>query len=289
MLQDLVLASSLSYLSLDEIEVNGNSQRRRRRSMRQSSYFNERRLQPLLQVNDYVSQTGATIFQMPNEKVVLVACRGTNNWKNFGTNLQFQLVDARKELTLLREETNTTVPVPASKEAAPLLVHTGFQQASIDLWKILQPALEQVWNQHADKSTRLVFTGHSLGAATALLCAVQYSLAWPQSQHPPIDSVLTFGGPRLVNDALAEYWTQRCFSNIAVVNLIHSKDPILQQNQPLWDALGFAVVGREVLCESQTPSIYPSVSTLDKTVLAYNFWDHCMYLGTFVGPRLLKT
>ena len=141
--------------------------------------------------------------------------------------------------------------------------------------------------------------GHSLGAATALLCAVQYGLQ--QESSPP--SIITFGGPRLCNAPLAEYWMKHCFQsnnnpNSVVVNLVHSKDPILQQNQALWDATGFAICGQEVLCESDTAVVYEwdeairsnalvGESKLDRTALAFNFWDHCMYLGTFVGPRLV--
>ncbi|KAG7342528.1 lipase class 3 [Nitzschia inconspicua] len=303
-IQDLVVAASLSYLPLDTS------------SMKTSPYYDEQRLVPLQQINDSISQTGATIFRVvkETETIVVVACRGTTNWKNFGTNLQFQLVEARQELLWRRRnddniDDNTDVISAATTNSPPdqepFLVHSGFQKASIELWNVLQPALQQILDSYngASKTVpRLVFTGHSLGAATALLCAVQYSLSSSgqrnnNSNDPKIgvSSIITFGGPRLVNNALAQHWQQHCFQQSCdddgngiplIINLIHSKDPILQQNQPLWDALGYAVVGREMLCASDQPKTFHNETTLDKSVVAFNFWDHCMYLGTFVGPRL---
>ncbi|KAG7363725.1 lipase class 3 [Nitzschia inconspicua] len=305
--QDLVLAASLSYLSLDT------------NSMKTSPYYDEQRLVVLQQINDSISQTGATIFRVAKEtETIVVACRGTTNWKNFGTNLQFQLVEARQELLWKRRNDNIddntdvnsveTANSPTDQE--PFLVHSGFQKASIELWNVLQPALQQIldsYNGGSKTVPRLVFTGHSLGAATALLCAVQYSMSSSgqrnnNNNNDPkigVSSIITFGGPRLVNNALAQYWQQHCFRQSCdddynddgngiplIINLIHSKDPILQQNQPLWDALGFAVVGREMVCASDQPKTFNNETTLDKSVVAFNFWDHCMYLGTFVGPRL---
>ena len=104
---------------------------------------------------------------------------------------------------------------------------------------------------------------------------------------PTVSSIITFGGPRLVNEQLATYWMEECFSYSKIINFIHSKDPILQQNQPLWDALNFYIVGKEMVCEPTKPIIYPTQSKLDTSVMAFNFYDHCQYLGIFVGPRLL--
>jgi len=149
-LQRLAQASSLSYLSLDK--------------MSSSPYYEKCQLQPLIQVVDAESESGATIFRaLPkniddndnddhesNTQKIIVACRGSANPKNFGTNLKFNLVPANRL-------SQNDIPEDA-------LVHDGFQSASVGLWKELSQPLEKLLN--GDDDTEIVFTGHSLGAAT---------------------------------------------------------------------------------------------------------------------------
>jgi hypothetical protein len=292
-LKRLVIASSLSYLPLpaegnDDDDENNN---KNKKTMIESPYYNEQQLRPLKQVIDPISKAGATIFEMQDEglpRTIVVACRGSANWDNFITNLKFQLVPVEKELLMLDD---------TEKNNQKYKIHTGFQAASIGLWKVLQPELYNELLQQSKSQQgpiELIFTGHSLGSATALLCAVQYTTYQKQLSDvitPTVSSIITFGGPRLVNEELASYWMTNCFSagtsTTKIVNFIHSRDPILQQNQLLWDALQFSIVGNEVVCEPTQPTIYPTQSKLDTSVVAINFYDHCQYLGIFVGPRLL--
>jgi hypothetical protein len=268
--------------------------------MNKSPYFDTNIWLPLAQVVDSKSQSGATIFQN-NDNIdkegtmeIVVACRGSANWANFVTNLQFQLVPVEKPFLVSDNDDKDSNRFDRND----LLIHTGFQEAAKGLWTVLGPELNQILRQKNNNSNknnniRLVFTGHSLGAATALLCAVQYCLSRTGSETYPVPariesriSIVTFGGPRLVNQALADYWMTTCFSSSPPVNFIHSKDPILQQNQPLWDALGFLLVGKEIVCEPNTAVVYPDKQRIDKSVFVWNFLDHCPYLGVFVGPRL---
>lgn len=133
---------------------------------------------------------------------------------------------------------------------------------------------------------------------------------------PPIYGIVTFGGPRLVNSGMARYirrvlmmhhhmscvndesatgttttqttpsYSSSSSSMTGCYNLIHSYDPIIQQNQPLWDALQFEVIGEERVCEPRQHTIY-GTNQLRQDVLPWNFIDHCWYLGTFVGPRIV--
>jgi hypothetical protein len=203
-----------------------------------------------------------------------------------------------------------------------------------------------------DTKIRLIFTGHSLGGATAQLCAVQY-YNYQQEQKkqqqqqgittsnnvkdavlqvlPHLSGIITFGGPRIVNNGLANYWNKRlllynddtrtCTSyndndtdninnsmNIIIRNYIHLKDPIIKQNGPLWDQLGFGRIGYDILCEYNQPIVYNNNNNnnnnspdnspdnddddddddlpLRVPVVAWNILDHCQYLGIYVGPRL---
>ena len=123
---------------------------------------------------DPISKSGATIFRVinnnnDNKQIIVIACRGTANLSNFGTNLQFKLVEAT-------QLSCDYVPDDAR-------VHEGFQTASLGLWKKLsQPLLGQVVKNAA---TSVVFTGHSLGGATALLCATHFRASNGDTQQSP--------------------------------------------------------------------------------------------------------
>ena len=148
-LQRLAVASSLSYLPIDKIPT--------------SPYYASSKLDPIVQVVDPISQSGATLFRHIHDDDSLsyiVACRGSANLKNFGTNLQFGLVPATKLSFGKSKEEEVILP---PKDA---LVHEGFQDASVGLCEELGPKLMNVLindNNDIETTKDIVFTGHSLG------------------------------------------------------------------------------------------------------------------------------
>ncbi len=279
-LRDLVTASSLSYLS-SEPQPNGNGEATTSK-MQASPYFTGN-LKPLAQVIDPKTESGATLFEYHQESnsgkrpTLVVACRGSATPINFSTNLRFQLVP------LLLLDTD-------EEKKDRYLVHNGFQEASTGLWKLLKKSLDELVDNQTYSS--IVFTGHSLGAANALLCAIQYEASTTKSPNlPTLTKVITFGGPRLVNIPLADHWNSK-LSSCRVQNFVHDQDPILRQNGPLWDSLGFGIVGDEIPCEAFRAKAYREPTELEEynardLPLAWNILDHCHYLGIFVGPRLV--
>ena len=277
-LERLAQASSLSYLSMDKIPS--------------SPYYKTCNLEPIAQVVDAESESGATIFktlngnnndttQQQQQTKLIVACRGSANPKNFGTNLKFNLVPATRL-------SQTTIPEEA-------MVHEGFQSASVGLWKVLS---QQIAEQLADdssisSSSEIIFTGHSLGAATALLCGVHYKASFCNNNkkgHPP-PSIVSFGGPKLCNSILARYIRNDALGGCNILHIVHKKDPVLANNQKLWDSLGFENVGIELECDPNSPRVYfddTDVPNEKKSLFnfAWNVFDHCNYMGVFVGPRL---
>jgi hypothetical protein len=271
----LAQAASLSYLSMDK--------------MPSSPYFTSCQLEPISQVVDPDSESGATIFWDRSngstlQRQLVVACRGSANPKNFGTNLKFKLVPATRL-------SQNYLPENA-------LVHEGFQDASVGLWKVLGPKLfeilETTMRDEAGGgettitlSNDIVFTGHSLGAATALLCSVHYNAS--RNKQQPIPQITSFGGPKLCNGVLARYLRNEALAGCNVVHLVHDKDPVLANNRKLWDSLGFEDVGVELQCDPSSPVLYVDEGDVPKSSLfgsfAWNIIDHCNYLGVFVGPR----
>ncbi len=246
--------------------------------MEASPYFSET-LKPLFQVVDPKTESGATIFGY-NDNILVVACRGSATPINFSTNLRFRLVPLQENNSSNNNNNNNN-----DKE---LLVHEGFQDATNGLWKLLSTKLETL----VEGYSTIVFTGHSLGAANALLCATNYQCR-SEKNLIPLGGVITFGGPRLVNTNLAEEWNSKLLGPpIVVRNYVHDRDPILRQNGPLWDSLGFGIVGKEIFCEPFEPKAYHSEQDQKEQAskdlpLAWNILDHCNYLGVFVGPRLI--
>jgi hypothetical protein len=253
-LHQLAKASSLSYLDMNK--------------MSSLSYLKTSKLEPIAQVIDAESQSGATIFRESDDTEsgkhkLVVACRGSANLKNFATNLKFNLVPAT-QLSM------SSIPKNA-------MVHEGFQAASVGLWRELSKPLEE----HLDTSTtEIIFTGHSLGAATALLCATHFNAS---SREGPALSIVTFGGPRLCNSALASYLRNEALLGCQIIWLVHSKDPVLANNKRLWDDLGFESVGTELECDPHSPIIFPVFKNAPKFpsvfgTFALNILDHCNYM-----------
>ena len=74
--------------------------------------------------------------------------------------------------------------------------------------------------------------------------------------------------------------------------MVHSRDPVLANNQRLWQQLGMENVGIELHCEPQMPYIYlgaeeaPAEPQPMFRSFAWNVVDHCNYMGIFMGPRV---
>ncbi|KAL7554885.1 hypothetical protein ACHAWF_018434 [Thalassiosira exigua] len=135
----------------------------------------------------------------------------------------------------------------------------------------------------------VIFTGHSLGAATVLLCATHYSVSFRGSQlssssamHLPPPSVVSFGGPKLCNSILARHLRSVALEGCTILDVVHSRDPILANNEKLWDERGFERVGIEVECDPHRPVVHASGrSEGPKSMFgsfAWNVMDHCKYM-----------
>jgi hypothetical protein len=260
--------------------------------MQTSPYLELSGLTPLGEVVDPATESGATVFADYANNELVIACRGSANPRNFGTNLKFNLVPA----TRLSQR---SIPRDAT-------VHEGFQEASVGLWQRLgPPILETLKRQPLEYEIKdVVFTGHSLGAATALLCAVHYSstkLDADMKDSWILPKIVTFGGPKLCNGSLARFLRNGPLQGMDILHLVHAQDPILVNNERLWKQMGFENVGIEMECDPKSPTIYcdddddqcavygtpaPKPPRMGMQV-AWNIMNHCNYMGIFVGPRMM--
>jgi len=200
----------------------------------------------------------ATVFEFADEDAVLVAFRGSTALPNYRSMFQLGLV--RSQLTA---------------GAGGGRVHCGYQEATLQLYERLRPFLDR----RAPK--RAVFVGHSYGGGTATMCALLYSADRGGGDTVGDMEVVTFAGPRVGDAAFAA-----SFDSVlggATTHLVHDKDPVLAQNQPLWDALGYVHTGRLQRCAADSPVLLREDARSGG--IAWNFADHAQYLGTYMGPR----
>ncbi|UKZ72755.1 hypothetical protein TrVFT333_000390 [Trichoderma virens FT-333] len=125
---------------------------------------------------------------------VVLSFRGTNNLRNFITDVVFAFTDC--SLTSGCE------------------VHDGFNAAWEEVSSAATAALTQA--HAANPSFEIVSTGHSLGGAVATLAA-----SILRTQGFPID-IVTFGSPRVGNDVYANFVTSQPGNELRVT---HVDDP----------------------------------------------------------------
>lgn len=201
-------------------------------------------------------EASATIFEstVRGEEELMVAFRGSTAIRNFRSMFAVGFTPLNGD--------------PSCK------VHTGYHEASLKLYEQLLPAIER------RAVERITFTGHSYGGGTATLCALM---------HSP-DQLVTFSAPQIGDDAFATKFDATPMGE-RTFHLVHDADPVLQQNRPLWDALGYAHTGRVVRCSSSKAVLFEeraSGSEESGSGVAWNLVDHCRYLGTYMGPRIGK-
>ena len=123
----------------------------------------------------FYERDGAQAYIFANEHDAVVTCRGTepHEWNDLRADLNAALAAAE---TVGR-------------------VHRGFKQEVDDLWPRLEQALE------SNRRT-LWFTGHSLGAAMAAICAGRCKLS---RIHSDPRALFTFGSPRVGNARYVNY------------------------------------------------------------------------------------
>lgn len=188
----------------------------------------------------------ATIFDETNGNGVVVAFRGSTALRNYQSMFNLGLAPSR-----------------LGGDSAGR-IHRGYQEASLRLYSKLSPILERRSPAHT------AFVGHSYGGGTSTICAMM---------HKP-DELVTFAGPRVGDAAFASQFDSVLGSR--TTHIVHDLDPVLAQNQLLWDLLGFVHTGQIVRCSSDQPRLLREGEELGGIPL--NFADHAQYLGTRMGP-----
>ncbi|CAJ1442882.1 unnamed protein product [Effrenium voratum] len=153
-------------------------------------------------LNDDAENVHARVYKSARAEVAVVSFRGTQ-----ATSAQNWEIDS--DITMLPVELGAPGPHKAASSEA--MVHEGFY---LELQRVL-PHVRK-WVEGYIQGTqglfgipsywKLVFTGHSLGAALAVLAAtLAEAEGWPRTP----DAVVVFGSPRLADQALSDWWESR--------------------------------------------------------------------------------
>lgn len=133
-------------------------------------------------------------FIAGNDKMIIVAFRGTQEIRDF-------FKDARLKL----------------KDDLVGKVHKGFRSSLNEVWNnnVKDQDMHQFIKQCQDNSQSIWFCGHSLGAALAALAAAEYVLNGEGSNINAVKGVYTIGQPRVGNNKFAEGFdavlAEKCF------------------------------------------------------------------------------
>ena len=227
-----------------------------------------------MQVVEVNTESGATIFECTEEgdDTVIVACRGSATPRNFVTNLRFQLKPLSKTLI-------------ANSEEEGARGREGFQEAAEGLWERLEPNL--MGGTIGGRNRKIIFTGHSLGAGTSEMTALHAAAA--STGGTEISQITTFGGICIGDAAFVRHVNYGALANTDIKHIVHDYDPILFNNGPLWEKLGFERSGITLECDPHEARILTEErndNTLGLRIPPFKILDHCKYLGVFVGPRL---
>jgi len=184
-------------------------------------------------------------------KTVVVAFRGTTDLRNWITNLNVA----------------HNSPYPGVVNAT---VHTGFLEAYDGVKESVRSEVMSLIS--AVSANRIVFTGHSLGAALATLTAADLA----PSLKIPI-SMYNYGSPRVGNQVFSDYFTKLVPNTIRVTN---RKDivPHLPVQQ-----MGYHHVQEEVWFDTATHYKICDTTGEDpkcsNSVLVPDVPDHDLYLN----------
>ena len=194
-----------------------------------------------------VCDSPAEVRRMGRRDIV-IALRGTCTVLEWAENVRAGLVPA------------TDGHADASPEASKAKVECGFWniyktagERSPSLSEMVVSEVRRLLDQYKGEEVSITVTGHSLGAALAVLIADELAGGVARRAKAPV-AVFSFGGPRVGNRAFAARVEARGARVLRVVNA-HDVVPRFPPSLPL---PGYADVGRELRLDSRaSPFLRP--------------------------------
>ena len=191
-----------------------------------------------------------------SSKYVAVVFRGTDEWRDWNEN--------RKVLfTSFGPKEKNSLKVPWHLDHL-VKVHRGFNYLVFGAGRFqkLTDALERA--RRENPGYRVIFTGHSLGAACATIAGAYMAWSMPDCEV----SVITYGAPRVGNAAFKE-WIEDV-DNISIWRFAH-QDDIITRLPPAF--IGYRHVGHLIHLEQEgTHAYYRHVGDNDLGLVSAPEW-----------------
>jgi triacylglycerol lipase len=131
-------------------------------------------------------------------------------------------------------------------------VHEGFDEAHAS---VIEEVIEQIGK--GSRHRRIIVSGHSLGGALAMLCALQL---WDCGIV--VDAVYTFGAPRVGNGSFTRHYNANLHDE--TYRIENQDDPV--PYLPPW-LMGYRHAGTEVLLGERSLTVAPSLWEQGSTTL----------------------
>ncbi|KAJ6932984.1 phospholipase A1-Ibeta2 [Populus alba x Populus x berolinensis] len=191
-------------------------------------------------------------IQRLGRRDIVIALRGTSTCLEWAENMRAQLVETPGE--------HDPTEIQPKVECGFLSL---YKTAGANVPSLSQSVVQEVtrlMELYSGEALSITVTGHSLGAALALLVGDELSTCAP---HVPPVAVFSFGGPRVGNKGFANQINSK---NVKVLRIVNSQDvitrvpgiPIVEQlndNMPL----AYAHVGTELRVDTKmSPYLKPN-------------------------------
>jgi len=175
-------------------------------------------------------ETNTQAFAFIKDKAIVIAFRGTETKEKSN-----QINDLLTDLKIKRfpfDPQNYLKPVGLNDPKTEFgEVHSGFLKAINSVWGPISKFIEQANKKGANK---LWFTGHSLGAALAVLAAAKVTLdpaSWPVEKYETC-GLYTIGQPRVGNLTFASKLEEAIKDRY--VRVVNNNDPVTNIPLKFW-------------------------------------------------------
>ncbi len=157
------------------------------------------------------SASGVQCYLRKKNGCLSITFRGSNSLQDWKTNLTFH-----KKV------------IPYGNTGSKIRIHNGFLQA------YKSPAVRNTIHRMISGDIfQVKISGHSQGAALAILCAVDLQYNYPDLDYEAV----VFGAPRVGNRAFQQSYDQRVFKTLRIEN----GNDIVTKVPPVW--MGYRHVG----------------------------------------------
>ncbi|KAF3616855.1 Phospholipase A1-Ibeta2, chloroplastic [Capsicum annuum] len=166
-------------------------------------------------------------IQRMGRRDIVIALRGTATCLEWGENFRDLLVQIPSETTDVEPEPEPESGSESEPDEGQAKVECGFlslfRTSGVNVPSLAESVVNEVQRlieQYKGESLSITVTGHSLGAALALLVADEVSTCAPDV--PPV-AVFSFGGPRVGNRSFADRLNSK---NVKVLRIVNNQDVI---------------------------------------------------------------